>query len=455
MIRFLRRILVAAILAAGLTFVPFANVPAATGASECAQLRNDIQQSIDYSGYSGYSSQVVPDLCTKDCPSLYNYYLYFPEIFDHDALAARLIYLFAACNISKVPPSGLPSSGTTETPTHVTIKCPKINRDMHGRKDFAGTTCLAGKVLSGFNLSGMDLTGASLRSTNFTSANLSGAKLNRADLTKATLDYSNLQSADLSSATLKDLRASHISGSPSHLPWSWKLSKGFLFGPHVDLSRVWLKGLTLDNLDLSYANLSKTNLDGAKLSNLNINQATFTPSLKATTTRGITGRPATWSVLIVNGYLIAEGVNLSGVNLTRVNLRGKTIKGINLAGANLSYADLSSTKFISVGLKGTNFDGAKLDGANFDKADLTGASMQRASAVSTSFANAKLGRVDFSNSNLTGANLSYADIYGVRIEKTDLSKVRMDGARSSIYVSGTPKALPAGWIVLNGYLKKP
>ncbi len=455
MIRLPRRLLVAVLVAAGLSVAPFANVPAATGASECVQLRNDIKQSIDYSGYSGYSSESVPDLCTKDCPSLYAYYSYFPEILDHDALAARLIYLFAACNVSKVPPSGLPSSGTTETPTHVTIKCPKIDRDMHGRKDFAGTTCLAGKVLSGFNLSGMDLTGASLRSTNFTSANLTGTKLNRADLTKATLDYANLQSADFSGATLNDLRASHISGSPSHLPWSWKLAKGFLFGPHVDLSRVWLQGAALDNLDLSYANLTATNLDRAKLSNLNISQAKFTPSLDEATARGITGRPATWSVLIVNGYLIAEGVNLSRVNLSRANLRGKTIKGVNLTGADLSYADLSSTKFISVGLKGTNFDGAKLDGANFDKADLTGASIQRASAVSTSFAYAKLGRVDFSNSNITGANLSYADIYGVRIEKTDLSKVRMDGARSSVYVSGNPKALPAGWIVLNGYLKKP
>ena len=31
----------------------------------------------------------------------------------------------------------------------------------------------------------------------------------------------------------------------------------------------------------------------------------------------------------------------------------------------------------------------------------------------------------------------------------------MDGVRSNVYVSGTPKALPAGWVIVNGYLKKP
>jgi uncharacterized protein YjbI with pentapeptide repeats len=424
----------------------------ANAASPCSQLTSDIQSAVNAS--SAYGS-TVPSLCTTDCPSLYNYYVNLPAVPNHDSLASRLMDIYAACNVSKVPSSGLPSSGTTNTPTHMTIKCPKINKDMHGRKDFAGTTCLAGKVLAGFNLSGMDLTGASLRSTNLTSANLTGTKLVRADLTKAIFDYSNVQGVDFTSATMNDLRASHLDGSPKYIPYNWKLVKGFLFGPHADLSKVFLKGLTLDNIDLSYANLSGTVLDGAKLSNVNVSQTKFTPSLVGTTTRGITGRPSTWDVLIVNGFLIAEGVNLSGVNLSFANLSSKTVKNLNLAGANLANANLSNTKFVGVNLKGAKLDGAKLDRAVFDKCDLSNASMQRSSAQEASFASAKLGQVDFSNTSLRGSNFSYADIYAIRIGNTDLTNVRMDGVHSNTYVSGIPKALPTGWVIVNSFLKKP
>ncbi len=438
-------------LAIALLATPLAKVLPASATSACEQLRIDVTSAINTSGSYGQS---VPNLCTNDCPSLYTFYSNFPEVPYHDALTSRLMDLFAACNVSKVPPTGIPSTGTTQTPNHVVVKCPKINKDMHGRKDFAGTTCLAGKTLAGFNLSGMDLTGASLRSTNLTSANLTNAKLSRSDLTKAILDYSNLQGADLSGATVNDLRASHVDGSPRSLPYDWKLVKGFMFGPHVDLSKVWLKGLTLDNLNLSYANLTNTNLDGAKLSNLNLNQTKFTPSVTGTTTRSLTGHPATFNVLIVSGYLISEGVNLSGVNLTFANLRGKSIKGINLANANLSGANLSEAKFVAVSLKGARLDNAHLDKAVFDKCDLSGSTIQRASVTSASFASANLERVDFSNSNLSGSNLSYANLYSVRIANTDLTNVRLEGIHGNVYVAGTPKTLPAGWIISNGYLQK-
>ena len=428
-----------------------ATLDPAHGASACEQLQTDITEAIN--SYGGYGT-TVPNLCTTDCPTLYSFYSNFPEVTYRDALAARLMNLWVACNVSKVPPAGLPSSGTSETPRHVTIKCPKINKDMHGRKDFAGTTCLAGKVLAGFNLSGMDLTGASLRSTNLASANLTGAKLVRVDLTRATLDYAKLQSADFSGSTLIDIRAAHVAGTPNRLPYNWKLSKGFLFGPHVDLSKSYLKGLSLDGLDLSYANLTSTNFDNAKLTNINLHQSKFTPSLEGTTTKGIRGRPATFGVLIVNGYILAEGVTLAGANLSYANLSNKTITGIDFSKANLSGATLSGTRFVDVTLKNAKLDNASLDRAVFDRCDLSGASIQRVKATSASFVSADLQRADLSYSIFTGANLSNSNIYSVRIFNTDLSKVRMDGIRSSVYVSGTPKALPTGWYISNGYLKK-
>jgi uncharacterized protein YjbI with pentapeptide repeats len=432
--RLAKRLIAVAVVLVAILGVQVATVAPAEGASTCEQLRADITAAVNSSGSYG---STVPNLCTTDCPSLYAFYSNFPEVTYRDALAARLMSLWAACNVSKVPPTGLPSTGTTETPSHVTIKCPKINKDMHGRKDFAGTTCLAGKVLAGFNLSGMDLTGASLRSTNLTSANLTGAKLTRADLSRASLDYAKTQGTDFNGATLTDLRAAHIDGTPSQLPYNWKLVKGFLFGPHVDLSRAYLRGATLDNVDLSYANLTNTNLERAKLSNVNLNQAKFTPTLDATLTSGLKGRPATYGVLIVNGYLFAEGVNLAGANLSYANLSNKTIKGIDLSKANLYGATLNGTKFVDVTFKGAKLDNASLDRAVFDKCDLSGSSIQRAKATNASFASANLERADLSYSNLTGANLLNAKLSSVRVFNTELSKVRMDG-----------------WYVSNSYLKK-
>ena len=449
--RFVRRLLFVAASIGALFATQLVATPAAESASACETLRQDISTAIDAS--SSYGS-TVPNLCTNDCPALYAYYSNFPNVDYYNSLASRLMYLWTACNVSKVPPAGLPSSGTTKTPDRGTIKCPKISKDMRGRKDFAGTTCLAGKVLAGFNLSGMDLTGASLYSTNLASANLTGTKFVRANLNRAIVDYANIQSADFTSAAFDSLRASNVTGNPSRLPYGWKLSKGYLFGPHVDLSKVWLKGVTLDNLDLSYANLTKTNLDGAKLSNLRLNQAKFTPSLKGATTRGLSGRPSTWDVLIVNGYLIAEGVNLKGVNLSYANLRNKTIKGVDLSNANLSGAYLTGSKFVDVSFKGARLDNAQLDRATFDSCDLSRASMQRVKAQGASFKNADLQYADFSYSNLNGANLSYANIYYLKINSADLTNVRMDGIRSNTYVSGTPKALPSGWVLSNNYLKK-
>jgi uncharacterized protein YjbI with pentapeptide repeats len=448
---FLRRLLVISLSLGTLVGTQVVAMPAAESASTCEALRQDISRAVDASPSYGSS---VPNLCTTDCPALYSYYSNFPNVDYYNSLSSRLVDLWSSCNVSKVPPTGLPSSGTTPTPDRGTIKCPKITKDMRGRKDFAGTTCLAGKVLAGFNLSGMDLTGASLRSTNLANANLTSTKFTRANLTNAVLDYATVQSADFSSASFSDIRASNLSGTPSRLPTSWKLSKGYLFGPHVDLSKVWLKGATLDNLDLSYADLTKTNLDGAKLSNLQLNQAKFTPSLNGTTTRALSGRPFTSSALIVNGYLIAEGVNLTRVNLSYANLRNKTIKDVDLSYANLSGAYLNGAKFVDVTLKNVRLDNAQLDNATFDSCDLSYASIQRVKAQSASFYRAKLQHTDFSYSNLTGASLAYADVYYMRINNTDLTKVRMDGVRANTYVSGTPKALPVGWYLSNNFLKK-
>ena len=389
--RSLKRFLAALIVAIAMLLGPLAPADPAHSASTCDDLRTDI---LAESNASGFYGEPVPNLCTKDCPSIYDYYLNFPAINNHDALAYRVMQVYNSCNVTQVPSSGLPVSGTYLAPDRKLKPCPKITKDMHGRTDFARTNCLSRRSLAGFNLSGMDLTGAGLRGTILTGANLSGAKLNSADLSGAVLDFANIAGADFSSTKFDDVRAAHTNGTPRYLSYSFKLINGFLLGPRVDLSRVWLKGATLTNLDLSYANLTATVLDNAKLTNIRVYQAKFTPSVQGAVTYGLQGKPATWNVTIIKGYLIAPGVNLSG--------------------ANLSYSRL---------------DGLKLIGCDLTRADLRHATATRA---------------DFSKATLYSANLGDADFTGARF----------GGVRSNTFVYGVPKALPMGWYLGGNYLKR-
>lgn len=386
-----RRFLTALIVALAMLLGPLLPADAAHSAAACDELRTDI---LVESNASGLYGETVPNLCTKDCPSIYDYYVNFPPINNHDSLAYRVMQTYSACNVTQVPASGLPVVGTYVAPDRKVKPCPKITKDMHGRKDFAHTNCLAGRTLAGFNLSGMDLTGAGLRDSVLTGANLAGTKLNSADLSRAVLDYANIAQADFTSSKFDGVRAFRTKGTPSYLSYSYKLVNGFLLGPKVDLSRAWLKGATLSNLDLSYADLTDTMLDNAKITNVKVYRAKFTPSVFGAVTNGLQGEPANWNVTILKGYLIAPGVNLTG--------------------ANLSYA--------------------KLDGLDLRDCNLTRADLRHVSAA----------RTDFSNANF----------YSASIGDADFTEARFDGVRSHTFVYGTPKALPKGWSLTRSYLTR-
>jgi uncharacterized protein YjbI with pentapeptide repeats len=85
----------------------------------------------------------------------------------------------------------------------------------------------------------------------------------------------------------------------------------------------------------------------------------------------------------------------------------------------MTYAKLSSANFTSAQLNYANLEGAILFNANLTGATLTGANLKDA--------------------NLTGANLKDAILTGV----------------SSGGIRGTPKALPSGYKITNGYLSGP
>jgi len=80
-----------------------------------------------------------------------------------------------------------------------------------------------------------------------------------------------------------------------------------------------------------------------------------------------------------------EGANLSQTDLERTNLQGANLKGTNLQGA-----DLGKTLLAGADLSGANLLGADLEKANLQGANLTNANLQKADLEKANLTNARL-----------------------------------------------------------------
>ncbi|MEC8025671.1 MAG: pentapeptide repeat-containing protein, partial [Myxococcota bacterium] len=265
--------------------------------------------------------------------------------------------------------------------------------------------------LSATNLSNADLSFTLLWSVNLSDAGLAGAYLYGAALDNADLSGANLTDADLSNAVLTNVTSGGITGTPSALPTGWTLTHGYLVGP----------GANLSGADLSYTDLQNVNLTGAVLQGANLTGADLTDAdLTGVTSGNITGTPTALPTdwILINGYLIGPGANVSGVNLS-----GKDLSGTNLTGTDLTNADLTGTAFTAATLSNSN-----LTGANLTDADLTSANLTGAALTNTDFTNAEL-----LQSNLEGVDLSTAILSGVWHPKLG---------------AGCPAQMPAGWVCM-------
>ncbi|MGD0394449.1 MAG: pentapeptide repeat-containing protein [Acidimicrobiales bacterium] len=278
---------------------------------------------------------------------------------------------------------------------------------------------LSGCNLSKANLYGANLTGANLTKANLTGANLTNANLTRANLTKVTATGADLQGALVSDATLTEagmkntlldeatltgstLTGATFSGSDvtglvsgtdkgsGTLPTNWKLVSGYLVGPGANLTDAVLTGTKLTGAKLTGANLTGANLTGASLTSAALS-GVISGGLVGTPS----GLPANWSV--VSGYLVGPGAFLYGASLGDAHLTGADAAGANLEGAVLTGATLTDANL-----------------SNTDALDVT-----------------------LSASDLSGTNLAGAALVGVR----------------SGGITGTPKALPSGWELVDGVLK--
>ncbi len=199
--------------------------------------------------------------------------------------------------------------------------------------DLAGVRLAQGASLTDVNLTGAYLTGAFLDDVDLSGANLTGA-----NVIGAILDGANLSGANLTGANLYDTQ---------------------------------LESANLAGANLIYTNLTNAQLTGATLTNARLSAFNEEPgaNLTGVSSGSILGTPATlpsgW--LLIDGYLIGPGANLSNANLSGVDMSGVDLSGANLNGANLSNANLSDANLTGAELAAT-LTGANLSSANLGSA---------------------------------------------------------------------------------------
>ena len=293
-------------------------------------------------------------------------------------------------------------------------------------------------TLYNVDLSGTDLSGANLSGSQFDSSDLSGADLSGANLTGAGLSRSNLDGAKLSDTTmLTGVSAGPIVGTPASLPRQWQLWKGFLFGPGVNLELgdfdVDLSGFDFRGIDLStFSRWHRVWVDGANVDGCDLARAEGFGLLSSSGQLGVRRAPRIVGVpkslppyiSLIKGYLVGPKSYLPSALLEDADLSGMVLTDANLAAAVLRGANL------------TGFDSG---GDYVPTDDATSAQVAAKAAGKTREPGARMFRSILTNANVTNAKLRYAGLAGV-----------ISGG-----LRGTPKYLPAGWLLAKGYLIGP
>ncbi len=358
-----------------------------------------------------------------------------------------------AANLAYANLAGVQSGGITGTPAAL-----PANWSLQGGYLIGPGADLNGADLAGLDLSGDDLTGVESGGiTGIPAALPAGWSVQNgyligpgANLLDANLADTNLSGVDLSAANLNGVESGAVTGAPAGLPANWSFVDGYLVGPRADLNDAALSGASLTGADLAFATLA-----GADLSNADL-----------------TGADLSDNVVYEGQY---SGDGLQGANLSGANLTNADLSGVNLSGANVMSADFgtaSLTGLISGGVTGTpssvpaswsviggyligpaaNLAGAGLSGLNLSTADLTGV---RSGSIRTPPAALPAGWSDQSGYLVgPGADLTFARLKGISLAGVDLTGADMTGVTSGS-ITGTPSALPAGWILATGYLIGP
>jgi len=275
----------------------------------------------------------------------------------------------------------------------------------------------------GANLQGADLSGSDVDLSGIVSGGITGnpilpagwmlykgylvgptANLFNADLSGANLDGFDFSTASTTgclsrSCTFFQMRSGGITGNPI-LPAGWKLIKGYLLGPNANLENANLKGFDLSGLDLSNANTKGLRSGG------------ITKGPKALP-NNIKGEHYDTDTLLIKGYIIAPGVDLSNDNLGVMNLKSANLVGANLNKTNMTKVNLELMRTGAV-------TGSPLLPAGFKlvKGYIVGP------------------KVNLFGANLAGANLTGLSLAGAYMTNADLTNATIDPKNNGVVLSG-------------------
>jgi len=339
------------------------------------------------------------------------------------------------------------------------------------------------KNFSGGDFSGFNLTKSNFVNCNFTNANLHNVNFSQANLAHATLTGADLSGTIFAGATILQSPTGGLTGTPASLPSGYSLTVGYLVGPHAFLSHADLRGANLAGVNLFKATMTATRsggitgtpsalppswvlakgflfgpnaiVTGADVSGVNLSNSRLTGVVSG----DLTGTPSALPLdfLLRGGYLVGPGANLSNVNFNGISLADAKLFKANLTGANVATA--SSLSGISSGsVVGTptlpsswrNINGVLVGaGANLAGNDLTGADLRSLDLSGADFTGAILQRANLQGATLANTTFDGADITDANFTNTDPTTA------SSTGLVGTTSLLPTNWLIIDASFAAP
>lgn len=189
---------------------------------------------------------------------------------------------------------------------------------------------------------------------------------------------------------------------------------------YADLSRVFLKDVHLEGLDLKGSSFSRATLENITITKSNLEEADFArANLKNVNFSFSNLRQANLSRItqpfsLRSEHLHRDKLKTSRSSYFRIDLSDTSLDRAVLSDANLEFTNFQAANLSHASLRSTNLNGSDLSFAILKYADLTGAEL----------ISADLGRTELFSANLTNANLNNAAFNGSYLERAVLVGVK-------------------------------
>lgn len=252
-----------------------------------------------------------------------------------------------------------------------------------------------------------------------------------ANLQYCNLANVNLQGIDLATADLTGVASGGITGTPLSLPANWSLVDGYLIGVTAVLTDADLSGAELSNADLFGSTLTGADLVGANLTGANLEEA---ESNDADLTGADLSDAFMFDTTLTDSTLTDANLTdatLTGTTLTGANLTGATLTGVFSVEINGTPSALPSGWILLAGYligPGANLTEATLGGANLSGMDLAGTNLAAATLIDANFTNATLNDANLTDATLTDATLTDATLNDANLTDATLTGANLTGA---------------------------